>query len=109
MLQAFGFQEFSFRGQFVQAEFQFLFDADDGLVEGRSGGDVVAVGVDADFAEFGGAVAGQRVELVDGFDFVAEQGDPPCAVFVVAGEDVDVVAAQAEGAALEGGVVAFVL
>jgi hypothetical protein len=42
-------------------------------------------------------------------DLVAEQADAPGAVLVVGGEDLDGVAAAAERAALEGGVVALVL
>ena len=54
-------------------------------------------------------LAGQRIELDDRFDLVAEQLDAPGLVLVVGREQVDRVAAHAEGAALEGVVVALVL
>src|SRR5690606_29409303 len=56
-----------------------------------------------------GLLAGERVELGDGLNLVAEQADAPGAILEVDGEDLDGVAALAEGPALEGGVVALVL
>ena len=52
---------------------------------------------------------GQRVELGDRFKLLAEEGKAPGAVLEVGGPDLERVAAHAEGAALEGGVVAAVL
>ena len=54
-------------------------------------------------------LAGERVELLDGLDLVAEQRDAPGAVFQMGGEDLDRVAAHAERAALEIHVAALVL
>ena len=73
------------------------------------GRDVVAVGEDADEEEVGRFLAGERIELGDGFDLVAEQRDAPGGVLVVGGEELDGVAADAEGAADEAGVAALVL
>ncbi len=81
----------------------------DRLGQRRARRDVVAVGVDRDPIQRGGLVAGQRIELLDRLDLVAEQRHAPGAVLVVAGEDVHGFATQPERAALEGGVVAAVL
>ena len=69
----------------------------------------MGVGEDADEGEVGGFLAGERIELGDGFDLVAEQRDAPGGVLVVGGEELDGVAADAEGAAHEAGVAALVL
>ena len=70
-------------------------------IERRPRRDVVRVGVDLHELQLVGLVAGERIELVDRFDLVAEQVDAPGAVFVVRREDVDDVAAHPEGAARE--------
>ncbi len=88
---------------------QFRLDPGDRLGECGARRDVVTVGVDGDDLELMGALAGERVELVDRLDLVIEQGDAPGAVLIVGGEDVDRLAGKAEGAALEEGVVAAVL
>ena len=69
----------------------------------------MAVGIDLDRVQHAGLVAGQGIELGDAVHLVAEQLDPPGAVFLVRGEDVDGVAAHAKGAAGEIVVVAAVL
>ena len=56
-----------------------------------------------------GLLAGQRVELDDALDLVAEQRDAPGAVLQMGREQLDRVAAHAEGAAAEVGVVAPVV
>ena len=71
--------------------------------------DVVAVGVDRDAFHLGRDLAGQRVEFADAVDLVPEQGDAPGAVIEVGWPDVHALAAHAEGAAREEGVVAAVL
>jgi hypothetical protein len=68
----------------------------------------VAVGVDRTRCR-SRLLAGQRIELGDRLDLVAEQLDAPGAVLLVGGEDLDDVAAHAEGAAVEVDVVALVL
>jgi hypothetical protein len=71
-------------------------DRGDRLQQRRARRDVMRVGVDFDEFQFVGVAAGERVELDDGFDLVAEQVDAPGAVLVMRGEDVDGVAAHAE-------------
>ena len=72
LLQAFGLQQFAFRHELIEALFQLHLDVADGLGERGARGDVMAVGVDGDLAEFGGFFPGERVELGDGFDLVAK-------------------------------------
>ena len=79
------------------------------LGERRTRRHVVAVGVDVHLVQLARDLAGQRVELADRVDLVAEQADAPGAVLVVRREDVHRLAAQPERAALERGVVAAVL
>ena len=81
----------------------------DGLLHRRPRRHVVAVGVDDDVRQRRRLLAGQRIELDDRFDLVAEHLDAPGLVLVVGREQVDGVAAHPEGAALEGVVVALVL
>ena len=88
---------------------ELLLDAGDRLQQGRARRHVVRVGVDLHELEFVGLLPGERIELVDRFDLVAEQRHPPGAVLVVGGEDLDHVAAHAEGAAIEVAGAALVL
>ena len=69
----------------------------------------MAVGIDLDRFELGRLLAGQGIEFEDQFQLLAEQRQPPGAVLVMRREDLDRVAAHAEGAALEIAVVAPVL
>ena len=79
------------------------------LLHRRAGGHVVRIGVDLDVIERRDLLAGQRVELDDLLDLVAEEADPPGHVLIMRGEDLQAVAAHAEIAAREGRVVALVL
>ncbi len=54
-------------------------------------------------------LAGERIELGDRLDLVAEQGDAPGGILIVGREQFDRIAADAEGAADEAGVAALVL
>jgi hypothetical protein len=54
-------------------------------------------------------VAGEGIELVDRLDLVAEEGKAPGAVFQVRRPELDRIAANAEGAAGEGGIVAAII
>ena len=109
LLQPLRFQQLAVLDQPVEAWLQLGLDRTDRLAQRRPGRHIVAVGVDLDGLQIGGLLAGQRVELGDRLDHVAEHHDPPGAVLVVGGEDLDSVAAPAERAALERLVVAFVL
>ena len=79
------------------------------LGERRLRGHIVAVGVELDLVERVGALAGQRVELHDALDLVAEQAEPPGAILEVGRKDLDRIAARAERAAVQVQVVALVL
>ena len=81
----------------------------DRLLQRGLGRHVVAVGVDDDVVQRQGLVAGQRIELGDRFDLVAEHLEAPGPILVMGREQVDRVAAHPEAAALEGVVVALVL
>ncbi len=87
--------------QLIEPPLQFLLDAGDRLQQRRPRRHVVRVGVDLDEFQLVGLVAGERIELVDRFDLVAEQRHPPGAVLVVGGKHLDHVAAHAEAAAVE--------
>ena len=69
----------------------------------------MAVGVDPHPRQAVGLLAGQRVELGDRFDLVAEQRQPPRAVLEMRREDLDPVATHPEGAADKIGIVAAIL
>src|SRR3546814_1930907 len=79
------------------------------LLERRSGGHIVRVGKDADIVEGRDLLAGQRVELGDLLDLVAEEADAPRHILIVRREDFEAVAAYAEIAARARLVVALVL
>ena len=89
--------------------FSSRFDRLDRLHQRRARRHIVRVGVDLDEFEIVLAVAGERIELLDILDGVAEQVHAPGAVFIVRREDVDDVAADAKGAAGEIGLGALVL
>ena len=69
----------------------------------------MAGGKDDELVDFGLDGAAQRVDFVDGLDFVAKEADPVSAVALVCGEDFDGVAADTEGRAVEVVLVALVL
>ena len=102
-------QQLALGGKLRHALLQFGLDLDDRLRQRRARGHVMAVGIDGDTLQRRGLFSGQRVEFVDRLDLVAEQRNPPGTVLVMAGVDVDDLAAQPEAAAHEGGVVAAVL
>ena len=59
------------------------------------------IGVELHVIEIGRLLAGERIELGDALDLVAEEREAPGAILVVRREDLDHVAAHAEGAARE--------
>ena len=95
--------------ELVEPLLQVGLDLLDRLLHRRPGRHVMAVGVDDDVRQRRRLLAGQRIELDNRVDLVAEQFDAPGLVLVVGREEVDGVAAHAEGAALEGVVVPLVL
>ena len=95
--------------ELVEPGFQLALDRVDRLQQRRPRRDVVAVGVDLDELEVLRLLPGQRIELGDLLDLVAEEADAPGAVLVVGGEELDRVAAHAEQAAGEVGLGALVL
>ncbi len=109
LLQPLGLQQLAAGGELVEPLLQLLLDQDRRLVERRARRHVVAVGIDVDLVEIAGLLAGERIELDDAVDLVAEQADAPGAVLVLRREHVDRLAAHPEGAAREAGVVATVL
>ncbi len=109
LFEALRFKEAAGAIELLQARQQLGADQLDRLVHGGAGRDVVGIGEDADEGEIGGFFAGERVELGDGFDLVAQQGDAPGGGFIVGGEDFDGIAAHPEGAAHKAGIAALVL
>ena len=101
LLQPLRLQQAAGGVELVEPPAQLVLDAGDRLQQRRPRRDVVRIGVDLDELQLVGLVPGERIELVDQFDLVAEQVDPPGAVLVVGREDVDGVAAHPEGAAGE--------
>ena len=87
--------------ELVEPPFQLGLDAGDRLDQGRARRHVVRVGIDLDELQLVGLLPGERVELLDALDLVAEQVHAPGAVLVVGGEDIERVAAHAERAAIE--------
>src|SRR3546814_5653282 len=69
----------------------------------------MAVRIDLDLVHRRGAAAGQGIELDQALDLVAEQRDAPGPVLQMRRPDLDHVAAHAEAAAIEAGLVAPVL
>ena len=109
LLQPLGLQQLAIGHQPVEAFLKLGPDVVHGLVQGRPGRDVVAVGVDLHRRQVRAALAGQGVELGDGLDLFAKQADPPGPVLVVGREDFQGVAPAAEGSPLKGLVIAPVL
>ena len=79
------------------------------LLQRRARRHIMRIGIDLDRIQLARLVAGQGIELGDAVHHIAEQLDPPGAVFIMRREDVDGVAAHPEGAAGEIVVVAAVL
>ena len=99
LLQALGFEQLAGVVQLVEALLQLGLDRLDGLLQRRLRRHVVRVGVDLDERQLVGLLAGQRIELGDALDLVAEQRDAPGAILQVRREQLDGIAAHAEGAA----------
>ena len=109
LLQALGLQQLARLVELLQPDLQLLLDQLHRLGEGGLRRDIVAVGVELDLRQIDHALAGEGIELADRFDLVAEERELPGPVFHMGGEDLQGIAADAEGAALEIGVVALVM
>src|SRR5439155_25454329 len=72
-------------------------------------GDVVRAGIDGVTIELADHLAAHRIDLLDRFDLVAEELDADRRRLFVGGEDLDDVAADAEGAAVKVDVVSLIL
>ena len=109
LLQALGFEQLALALQLLEPQAEVVLDVLDRLHDRRLGGDVVGVGVEAGLLQLGRLLPGQGVDFPDALDFVAEERQAPGAVLEVGREDLDGIAPDAEGAALEADVVAPVL
>src|SRR5581483_1000503 len=109
LLEALRLDELARVPELAEAVVELLRDRAERALEEVLGRDVVALGVDVDRVELGEDLAGERVDLADLVDLVAEELDAESAVLLVRGDDVEHVAARAEGAAVEVGVVPLVL
>jgi hypothetical protein len=111
LFQPLRLQQFALADQLLEPRWlQLGLDALDRLLHRRARRHVVRVGVDRGrFRKLSVFSPGQRVELGDALQLVAEEGQPPGAVLKVGGPDLERVAAHAERAALERLVVAAVL
>ena len=107
-LQPLRFEELVLRLEFAQPLLQLVFDPADGRGHPALTGDVVAGGEDVDRILVAYDLPGQRVEGLQGFDLVTEEFDAQRELFVLR-DDLDGVAAHAEGAAGERHIVAGVL
>ena len=109
LLQPLRLQQAAFRIELLQPLGQLEADRLGRLLHRRAGGDIVRIGINADIIQVGRGLAGQRIELDDLLDLVAEERHAPGRVLVVRREDFEVVAAHPKIAARERLVVALVL
>ena len=87
--------------ELIEPRAQLELDAGDRLQQCRPRCHIVGVGVDFHEFQFVGLLAGERIEFVDRFHFVAEQRHAPGAILIVRRENLDGVAAHPERAAIE--------
>ncbi len=106
--QPLGLQQLALALQFGQPLGQFLLDGGDGVGHSFRAGHVVGGREDPQRVDLADHVAGQRVQVVQRLDLVAEELDAHRQLFV-GRDDLDGVAADPERAAGEGQVVAGVL
>ncbi len=99
LLQPLRLQQLAVGIELVEPLLQLALDRLDGLLQRRLRRHVVRVGIDLHQRQVVRLLPGERVELDDALDVVAEQRDAPGAVFQMRREQLDRVAAHAEGAA----------
>ena len=109
LVQPLRFQQLALGLQHAQLQLQLRLDVADRLLQRRARRDVVAVGVDVHAVQLARDLTGQGIEFAQRIHLVAEQADAPGPVFQVGWPDIHRLATDAEGTALEGGVVAAVL
>ena len=109
LLQPLRLKQLALGDQFLQPFCQLEFDRLHRLFQRRPRRDVVRIGVDADIIEARDLFAGQRIELDDLLDIVAEERHAPRGIVIMRREDFERIAAHAEIAALERGIVTLVL
>ena len=109
LLKPLRFQKTAGVVEFGQPLLQFALDGVDGLNQRRPRRHVMRIRVDFHEFQILRFLAGERIELGDGFDFVAKETDAPRAVLVVRREQFHRVAAHAEHAARKVAAAAFVL
>ena len=109
LLQPLRLEQASGADELVEPLLQLLLDAAHRLLQRRLRRHIMGVGVDLHQAELVGLGAGQGIELGQALDLVAEQRDAPGAVLEMGRQELDGVAAHAEGAAREIHVVAPVM
>ena len=108
LVQALRLEQLAFRLELPAIPLELLLDRSDRLLRAVARGDEVRLRVDRHLVEPPDHLSGQRVEPGELVDLVAEQADAQ-RVLLVRRHDFDDVAADAEGAASELGVVALVL
>ena len=109
LFQALGFQQAAGGMQLLQPGLQFGLDALHRLAERGPWRDIVAIGVDVDFFQLAGDLAGQRVKLANAVHLIAEEADPPGAVLQLRGPEIDILTPHTKAATGKGHVVAAIL
>ena len=85
LFKALCLKQFPVSHKLIQALAQFFFDGLHRLLHGWAWGDVMRIGVDADFVEFIGALTRQRIKFGDAFEFLTKKRETPCPIFEVRG------------------------
>jgi hypothetical protein len=109
LLEALRLDELARVPELAEAVLELLGDRDEGLLEHVLRSHVVTLRVDVDLVQLAQDLAREGVDLADLVDLVAEELDAERAVLLVRRDDVEHVAARAEGAAREVDVVPLVL
>ena len=109
LFQALLFDQFIFLAEELEAFAQLVLDGFHGAQHGGAGRHIVRTRVHGEAGDFLPHAARQRVEQLDRFDLVVEHFQAHGQFRMLGGEDVDGVAAHAEGAAAEVDLVARVL
>ena len=109
LFQPLFFDQLVFLAEELETLAQFVLDGLDGAQHGGAGRHIVRTRVHGEAGDFLPHAARQRVEQLDRFDLVVEHFQAHGQFRMLGGEDVDGIAAHAEGAAAEVDLVARVL